>query len=73
MTDDNAEPFNWRTYARHQGIQPWQAWIACQSAFRHGYPHAVTVTSPESLDQIAKDDTLVDVIKATIDDAAKAS
>ena len=73
MTDGSEPAFDWRTYARHQGIQPWQAWVACQSAFRHGYPHAVTVSSPESLDQIAKDDTLVDVIKATIDDAAKAS
>jgi hypothetical protein len=66
----SSTPFDWRSYATAAGIQPWQALIACQQAFRHGYPHGITVTSPTSLDRIARDDTLVDVIRATIDDAA---
>jgi hypothetical protein len=70
VTQASPPPFDWRSYATAAGIQPWQAWIACQQAFRHGYPHGITVTSPGSLDRISTDDTLVDVIRATIDDAA---
>ena len=67
MTDGNAEPFDWRTYARTRGVTPMRAWIACQSAFS---THEVAVTSPASLDRLASDVTLADVIKATIDDAS---
>ena len=69
MTDGNAEPFDWRSYARANGIPPMHAWLACQQAFRTAYPHGVNVTSPASLDKIAADPAMRDVIRATIDDA----
>lgn len=63
---------DWRAYARANGIPPMRAWIACQQAFRTGYPHGQSVTSPASLDLLAADPTLHDVIRATIDDIGAA-
>jgi len=67
MHDSHA--FDWRAYARANGISPMRAWIACQQVFRSTYPHGVKVTSPASLDKLALDTAFHDVIRATIDDA----
>ena len=63
---------DWRAYSRSKGIPPMHAWIACQRAFRTAYPSGVTVTSPASLDLIAADPAMHDVIRATIDDIGAA-
>ena len=59
---------DWRAYSRANGIPVMHAWIACQRAFNTRYPHGVTVTSPKSLDLLATDPAMHDVIRATIDD-----
>ena len=60
--------FDWRAYARNRGIPPMHAWIAVQRAFRHSIPGG-QVTSPDSLDRLAADESMHDVIRAVIDDA----
>lgn len=62
---------DWRAYSRSKGLTPLQAWLACQQAIPHRPTGQRGVTSPKSLDLIAEDEAMHEVIKATIDDAAR--
>lgn len=64
--------FDWRAYATERGVPIMHAWIAVQSTFRHSIPGG-RVTSPASLDRLADDEAMHDVIRAAIDDRADAS
>lgn len=70
MTDQTSTPFDWRSYAQRQGVPPMHAWIAVQRAFRNSIPGG-RVTSPTSLDRLAADETMHDVIRAAIDDVTE--
>ena len=62
--------FDWRAYAREQGIPPMQAWIAVQRIFKDGVPGG-RVTSPGSLDRLCEDESLEGVVRAAIEDCAR--
>lgn len=69
---DMAEAFDWRGYSRDKGVARWRVWRAMQHATAGvrvptDQPH---VTSPRSLDRLATDPAMRDVIVAVIDDLA---
>jgi len=62
--------FDWRSYAQGRGMTVMDAWIAVQKEFRYSVP-GKQVTSPRSLDELAGDEAMRDLVRAIIDDAVK--
>ena len=63
--------FDWRAYATEVGTTPMHAWIACSQAFRRQTPPSSRVGSPASLDRLCADPAMHDMVRSTIDSAAR--